>query len=190
MADRRHFFGGELMKIPNAACPVSVCRLSLSSIKEVHSIEQESNSPPWSENLLEREFTSKVSLVYGAYSAQNELMGFLISHATTDEGQIVNFAIKRKYRGQGVGRALLTAVLQELYWRGVRWVTLEVRKSGYVAQSLYTSLGFTEVGQRKAYYTNNNEDAIVMSLNVSQFMNAYEELERQDDEFEGAIANL
>jgi len=178
------------MKTPNAACPVAVCRLSRTSILDVLSIEQESNSPPWSQNLLEREFQNNVALVYGAYNLKEELIGFLISHAPTDEGQVVNFAVKKDCRGMGVGRTLLTEALKDLYWRGVRWITLEVRKSGFVAQSLYRSLGFTEVGQRTAYYTNNNEDALVMSLNVIQFMTALDEQERKEEQIEGAVANL
>jgi ribosomal-protein-alanine N-acetyltransferase len=50
--------------------------------------------------------------------------------------------------------------------RGVAGITLEVRVSNISAQNLYKSIGFAEYGIRKGYYTDNNEDAVIMWLKI------------------------
>ena len=72
-------------------------------------------------------------------------------------------------RRHGIGRALLEEVFRELFWRGVRRVTLEVRASNYPAQGLYRLLGFQQLAVRKGYYTNDGEDALVMALDLEVF---------------------
>jgi ribosomal-protein-alanine N-acetyltransferase len=146
-----------------------VCRLSAQSVHDLVSIESESNTPPWSEKLFSKEFDNPHSFVFGA-RFRGVLVGFLVAHVITDEAHIVNFGVRASERGKNFGKTLLKEALTDLYWRGVRWVTLEVRRSNAVARGLYESLGFYEVGVRESYYFNNLEDAIVMSLNIRQFM--------------------
>ena len=90
----------------------------------------------------------------------------MLSHVVVDEAHLCNFAIAKEARRKGMGRALFTYVLRDLHARGVRWVTLEVRESNAVARGLYESLGFQDVGIRRGYYPDNQEDGIVMSLNI------------------------
>ena len=63
----------------------------------------------------------------------------------------------------GYGRAVLSALIQLAADSGMNWMTLEVRRSNTVAQSLYHKLGFIDVGYRKRYYEN-VEDALIMAL--------------------------
>ena len=81
----------------------------------------------------------------------------------TDEAHIVAIGVRSEYRGLGLGEALLIASMDQAIEREARVVTLEVRVSNYVAQNLYKKYGFTERGVRKRYYSNNGEDALIMT---------------------------
>ncbi|MBX7144117.1 MAG: ribosomal protein S18-alanine N-acetyltransferase [Oligoflexia bacterium] len=153
--------------MPDAPSPV-FCRLVPALAGEMARIEAESNSPPWSEDLFKAEFSHVHARVMGA-RLEGKLVGFLICHVVQDEGHIVNFGVAVAYRGRKIGRALIEEVLLDLFREGVRWMTLEVRRSNQVARNLYESLGFMEVGTREHYYTDDGEDAVVLKLNLSQF---------------------
>ncbi len=71
-------------------------------------------------------------------------------------------AIHPQFQGQGVGQALLWALLQKAHYRQLERATLEVRESNLAAVSLYQKFGFKEAGRRKRYYEDTGEDALVM----------------------------
>jgi ribosomal-protein-alanine N-acetyltransferase len=79
------------------------------------------------------------------------------------EAHIVSVCVSTKYRGQGVGELLLLACIEHATTHEASTVTLEVRASNHVAQNLYRKYGFTERGLRKAYYSDDREDAIIMT---------------------------
>ena len=81
-----------------------------------------------------------------------------------DEGHITNVAIHPDYRGRKLGEKLMRALIQLAADTSLSWMTLEVRRSNVVAQSLYRKLGFIDVGYRKRYYADNKEDALIMAL--------------------------
>ena len=90
-----------------------------------------------------------------------------------DEAHVVNFAVLPERRRSGIGFDLITHALRDMHLRGIRWVTLEVRTSNLAARALYEYLGFSEVGTRVGYYPDNQEDAVVMSLNIRQFIDSF-----------------
>jgi ribosomal-protein-alanine N-acetyltransferase len=90
------------------------------------------------------------------------VIGFIVLVLTPeDEGRIFALAIDARYRGRGVGRTLLKAAFNILRKRKIGYVRLEVRLSNHVAQQLYRSTGFMEVGL-VPYYYKDGEAAIVM----------------------------
>ena len=135
-------------------------------------IEIESNAPPWSETLFSSEFSNPHSFSYGVRSS-GVLAGAIVCHAILDEGHIMTFGVRKEFRGKGLGKALLIHALRELYQKGVRWITLEVRRSNGVARALYEGLGFREVSMRKEYYSDNREDALVLKLELTQFVHEF-----------------
>ena len=135
-------------------------------------IEAQSNTPPWTKKLFDYEFDNRVGRVWGA-RVGGELVAFLVAHFILDEVHILNFGVRRSMRGQGVGRALISHILQETFDESARWATLEVRKSNRVARTLYESLGFSEVAVREKYYSDDGEDAIVMGLNIQHFISQH-----------------
>lgn len=89
----------------------------------------------------------------------------LLAPAGSGQGDIQTIAVDPVHRGAGVGRALMTTLIDEARRRGADEVFLEVRADNPVARALYTSLGFVEIGVRRRYYRG-GVDAIHMKLDV------------------------
>lgn len=80
-----------------------------------------------------------------------------------DEAHVVIIGIRPRDRRKGLGELLLIAAMEAAMKHGSRVVTLEVRSSNEAARTLYRKYGFQEVGVRKRYYADNNEDAVIMT---------------------------
>jgi ribosomal-protein-alanine N-acetyltransferase len=98
-------------------------------------------------------------------SARNSecIMGFAGFWTMADEVHITSIATREAFRRQGIGELLLQSIIDMANQRAARIVTLEVRVSNTAAQQLYTKYGFNQVGLRRGYYTDNREDAAIMS---------------------------
>ena len=79
-----------------------------------------------------------------------------------DEAHITTVAVRRAFRGRGLGKVLMAAMMDRARNLGARMVTLEVRKSNAIAIKMYEELGFQQKGVRRRYYTDNGEDALIM----------------------------
>lgn len=98
---------------------------------------------------------------------------------TPDEAHVTTIAVHPDYRGRGVGELMLSTLIRIAGEVGARMVTLEVRVSNSVAQSLYRKYGFREAGVRRRYYSDNHEDALIMwteELNSPGYRQRYAEL--------------
>ncbi|HEY8746001.1 MAG TPA: ribosomal protein S18-alanine N-acetyltransferase, partial [Chloroflexota bacterium] len=82
---------------------------------------------------------------------------------TPDEAHITTIAVRHANRGQGVGELLLVGLIDLGYLVNTKQLTLEVRVSNVVAQNLYRKYGFRQTGTRVKYYSDNNEDAYIMT---------------------------
>ena len=91
------------------------------------------------------------------------IAGFVGMWYMVDEAHIVGIGVRTEYRGIGLGEFLLISAIEQAMEMKSRVVTLEVRVSNHVAQKLYKKYGFTERGTRKGYYTDNREDALIMT---------------------------
>lgn len=91
------------------------------------------------------------------------LAGFLGMWYMVDEAHVVSVGVRSDFRGQGIGELLLIGAIEQAYRRRSSVVTLEVRVSNDIAQNLYHKYGFEERGVRKGYYTDNREDAVIMT---------------------------
>jgi ribosomal-protein-alanine N-acetyltransferase len=83
-----------------------------------------------------------------------------------DELQIMNVAVDPEQRRRGYGSALLADLLQFARGQNIAAATLEVRRSNAGAIQLYERHGFRHVGVRPRYYSDNHEDALIMSLAI------------------------
>lgn len=102
------------------------------------------------------------------------LVGYVGMWQLYDETHITTIAVDVPYRGRGYGELLLVTAFAEALKRGSVWLSLEVRVSNESAQALYRKYGMTVYGMRPGYYTDNNEDALVMwsrSLRDADYIN-------------------
>ena len=91
-----------------------------------------------------------------------EIVAYAGAWLVLDECHITNIAVRKDMRGKGLGRLVTQKLIQYATNLGSSYITLEVRRTNYTAQSLYKSLGFVQVGCRRRYYEDNGEDAILM----------------------------
>lgn len=91
------------------------------------------------------------------------IIGFAGLWVIADEAHVTSIAVREKYRRQGVGELLLSALIELATKLKAHTVTLEVRVSNTIAQNLYSKYGFVCVGTRRGYYTDNREDATLMT---------------------------
>jgi ribosomal-protein-alanine N-acetyltransferase len=129
----------------------------------VMALEAASFSNPWTRDMLERELEPPTSArVYVLRLPEIRVAAFCSCWVIADELHINTIAVDVARRRQGFGRALMVHVLADVALEGVRRATLEVRRSNLAAQRLYEHLGFTTAGVRKRYYTQPEEDALIL----------------------------
>ncbi len=128
----------------------------------VTAIEKACFSRPWSRQSIEEELENDTSLFYAAVE-NGRVIGYIGMSAVIDEGYIFNVAVDAEHRRRGVGTALITELVNYAKKNGFSFLTLEVRESNRDAVSLYSQLGFIEVGRRRAYYSEPDEDAVLMT---------------------------
>src|SRR6266700_4862561 len=90
------------------------------------------------------------------------IIGFSGLWLMVDEAHITTIAMHPHFRRKGLGEFLLVSMIDIAYSIGAKWVSLEVRVSNYTAQNLYRKYGFHEAGLRHRYYSDNQEDALIM----------------------------
>lgn len=117
-------------------------------------------SDPWSERDLRDCLGMGVPFLVAEQGGA--VIGYVIAQHVVDEAEILNLGVTRARQRLGIGRALVEGMLVHLHRRGVATVFLEVRESNAVARRLYGSLGFADVGRRRAYYRLPTEDAVVL----------------------------
>jgi ribosomal-protein-alanine N-acetyltransferase len=107
------------------------------------------------------------------------IIGFAGLWLMVDEAHVTTIAMHPEHRGRGLGELLLVSLVDIAYTIGARWVTLEVRVSNSTAQNLYRKYGFREAGMRHRYYSDNQEDALIMwtdEINSLAYRQRYQEL--------------
>ena len=125
-------------------------------------IEAASFARPWSLADFQYEMLENPVARYVVAERDGQLLGFAGAHIIFEEGHVTNVVVSQTARRQGIGRALMEALIQYAVNLGVAYLTLEVREGNSKAISLYTSLGFHKVAVRAKYYEDNQEDAWLM----------------------------
>ncbi|MDP4105674.1 MAG: ribosomal protein S18-alanine N-acetyltransferase [Bacillota bacterium] len=131
-------------------------------IDQVLEIEHRSFTTPWSREAFYNELNMNKFAVYIVLEVDKKVVGYCGVWVVIDEAHITNIAILPEYRGRKFGEALMQNLFDVAKTMGAKSMTLEVRVTNYVAQALYRKFGFQKGGLRKNYYTDNQEDALVM----------------------------
>jgi ribosomal-protein-alanine N-acetyltransferase len=152
---------------------VTIRPMEMRDLAEVHAIDVLSFSLPWSERSFRFELTeNQTSRQWVATvpdpDGNSRLVGVIVVWFIIDEAHIGTFAVHPDYRRQGIGRALMEHTLNHARQTGMVKVFLEVRRGNLPAIELYKSYGFTVQGLRPRYYTDNNEDALLMEMEIGK----------------------
>ncbi|WP_282142482.1 ribosomal protein S18-alanine N-acetyltransferase [Cytobacillus oceanisediminis] len=135
-------------------------------IDDVLEIEHKSFATPWSREAFFNELTQNQFALYIVLEEENKVIGYCGAWIVVDEAHITNVALLPEYRGRKLGEALMRKLMEIASEMGAITMTLEVRVSNFTAQALYRKLGFQNGAIRKNYYTDNQEDALVMWVNL------------------------
>lgn len=145
---------------------IQILKMTTEHIKDVHKIEEDSFSIPWSEKAFYDELTKNKMAIYIVAKKDNEIIGYGGMWHVINEGHITNVAVKKEYRGKGIGSRIIKAFIDIAKEKEMIGITLEVRVSNDIAKNLYKKNGFIMEGIRKEYYEDNKEDAIIMWKNL------------------------
>ena len=141
---------------------MKIQRMTRQHLDGVLKIENECFSHPWTRENLENELNNPTSVFYAALE-NDEVIGYIGMSTVIDEGYIFNVAVTGNQRKKGIGSALISEIVTYCKKNGFMFVTLEVRQSNQKAISLYSHFGFIKVGERKSYYRDPEENAILMT---------------------------
>jgi ribosomal-protein-alanine N-acetyltransferase len=138
-------------------------------LEEVWEIERHSFRSPWSVSQFKSELKNDLSRAFtvkGKICGKVQVVGYTIFWLVAGEAHFLNITVHHRYRHQGIGSRLLNFSLELCKDSGIKEALLEVRPSNTTAQQFYRKFGFRIVGLRKAYYADNKEDALLMTLKM------------------------
>ncbi|MBH0203261.1 MAG: ribosomal protein S18-alanine N-acetyltransferase [Nitrospira sp.] len=141
-------------------------------LPDILALEEACFSSPWTRKMLEAELTDNQFAHFlvarqreeSVAQAEPTIIGYHCFWIVFEELRLMNLAVRESMRRRGVGGALVTEALRLGLEQAVTRAVLEVRASNDSARSLYTHLGFLQVGCRPRYYMNPIEDAVLMEM--------------------------
>ena len=143
---------------------MNIRRMRLDDISAVVELDKMSFSLPWPERSFRYELTDNPASRCWVVELDGKIVAMLVSWLLVDEAHIATIATHPNYRQQGFAKKLLTYALQSMKSEGAVTSFLEVREGNLAAQEMYRKFGYKVSGRRKRYYKDNDEDAILMTL--------------------------
>lgn len=140
---------------------MKIIDLNKNYITQIAKLEENTFSNPWSEDAFLKELDDKNKITLITLSKDNKLIGFVNAWVVLDEVSINNIAVDKNFQRQGVATSLLKALNERV--KDLSFITLEVRKSNTQAIKLYEKNGYKRVGERKNFYRDPTEPAILMT---------------------------
>ena len=141
---------------------VKIVPMRRSHLKAVIAIERRIFPSPWSLGLYLSEITQPATRAYYVACVGADVVGYAGMMVVVGEAHVTNIGVAPEWQRHGVGRRLMLQLAREARQRSAQHLTLEVRVSNVGAQALYHEFGFAPAGIRKNYYSEVNEDALVM----------------------------
>ena len=144
---------------------VVIRKMKLDDVPAVSQIDRVSFTMPWPEHSFQYEVAeNRVARCFVAETQDRRIAAMIVSWIIVDEMHIATIATHPDFRRQGIGERILRDALMDGRDAGAHLAFLEVRQSNEAAQAMYRKFGFRVSGKRPRYYRDNNEDAILMTL--------------------------
>ncbi len=144
---------------------VVIRKMTVKDVPAVSQIDKLSFTMPWPEHSFQYEVAeNRVARCFVAETEDHRIAAMIVSWIIVDEMHIATIATHPDYRRQGIGEQILRDALLDGRDAGAHLAFLEVRESNEAAQTMYRKFGFRVSGKRPRYYRDNNEDAILMTL--------------------------
>ena len=144
---------------------VAIRKMTVEDVSAVSQIDHLSFSLPWPEHSFQYEVAeNRVARCFVAETEDHRIAAMIVSWIIVDEMHIATIATHPDFRRQGIGGRILRDALLDGRDAGAHLAFLEVRASNEAAQAMYRKFGFRVSGKRPRYYRDNNEDAILMTL--------------------------
>lgn len=140
--------------------------MEIKDVPGVLEVEKASFPVPWTSDIFYHELTDNRHALYFVVDHNGEIIGYAGMWIVVDEAQITNIAILPEYRGKKLGERLFHHLMMTAIRVGAVQLSLEVRVSNIVAQNMYRKFGLIPGGIRKNYYTDDQEDALVMWVSL------------------------
>jgi ribosomal-protein-alanine N-acetyltransferase len=137
--------------------------MTLADVAAVHRIEHDSFRSPWPADAYRQELTSNRLARYLVVEDGEDVVGYAGLWLMVDEAHVTTFAVAPRHRRRGIGEVLLAELMALARRIGASVATLEVRVSNMPARRLYEKYGFMPVGVRRNYYSDDREDALIMT---------------------------
>ena len=141
---------------------LSVRQMAAEDLDAVISVEKDSFCTPWSRSAFEEELARNRLARYIVALDGSEVVGYAGTWLVINEAHVTNVAVSGLHRRQGIGRLLMEQLMALAREEGMDSMTLEVRVTNQAARRLYHQLGFVEAGLRKNYYSETQEDALIL----------------------------
>jgi ribosomal-protein-alanine N-acetyltransferase len=145
---------------------VTIEIMKMKDLDDVMEIEQRCFTSPWSRYAFTCELKDNQFSHYIIAKVDGKTVGYGGMWIVLNEAHVTNVGVLPEYRGEGIGELIMRSLMAIAKNHGADKMTLEVRKSNYVAQNLYSKLGFEPRGIRRGYYIDNKEDAVIMWLDL------------------------
>lgn len=146
---------------------MEITRMTAADVPEIAALDKRCFVIPWSEKSFYDETENPLAVYFVARDGQ-KCIGYAGFWNVSGEGGITNVAVLPEYRRAGIGSGLIEAVIKKASELDLFILTLEVRKSNIAAQGLYAKYGFAAIGERKRYYSDNGEDALIMTKELEK----------------------
>ncbi len=135
---------------------------SKNDVKSLVDLGEKYFSDFWDEDTLENYCENPLSIFLKSYNKNGELLGYICGRYIFETAEIDRIVVDKKFRGKGIAKSLINEFENLAKAKGVFEILLEVRASNIPAISLYEKCGFEKISDRKDYYQNPTEDAVIM----------------------------
>ncbi len=139
-----------------------VRRAEEKDVDRIAELEIECFTTPWTRESVYQDVVENPRALYLVAEIDNIVIGYAGIWSIVDEGHITNVAVDPRFRKHHVGSAIIAVLLEVTEKAGIERHTLEVRRSNEAAIRLYEKYGFKVCGERKGYYEDTREDALIM----------------------------